>query len=202
MSNQEGEDNMYAQDRKRAWEQRWATPGSDPFEQWFWTLQRYFNRKVDPEIMEIYRKVLGSIPVAELEAVFQSYIEQEDIPRDPPKAGQLFGMWKRRKEAQNAKREKRDKAKGQRDALDERDELRKRMFPLISYAIIGPSSYLAKPSDTPEWMRNIAQWTVDQMRTEHGDTEFHELTERQQQAVFDRGLELFDSERSQHEGQP
>lgn len=192
----------YNQERGRAWQQRWATPGDDPFEQWFWTMFRYFNRKVDPEILAIYRKMLGSIPIPELEAVFEQYIMKDDISaREPPKVNVLYAMWRDRKDVQERKRTARRSAK-QRDVLEERDELRSKMYPAIAFAILGPSQYMSKPSDTPDWMRSIAKWTVDQMRAQHGELEFHELTENERQAVFDRGLELFDQERDQREGHP
>ena len=192
---------MSDQERTRGFAQRWATPGNDPFEQWFWTMFRYFNRKVDPEILEIYRKMLGHIPIPELEAVFHDYIMEPDISaREPPKVNVLYAKWKARKEIQEGKRAQR-RASRQTDAVDEieDDPLRKRMYPLIAHSILGEGMLRHLMVDAPEWMRTIAQWTVDQFHSQHPGKEFYELGEAQQREVFDRAIRLFEEERSQHE---
>ena len=194
-------DNVYEQERQRAWQQRWATPGNDPFEQWYWKLCRYFNRKVDPEIMEIYRKMLGSIPVPELEAVFEQYIMQPDIPsREPPKVNVLYAMWKDRKGKQTEKRRARDAKSGQTDALDERDELRDRMNAILCFTILGEQKIAGLGNrselETPEWMQTIADWVVQQMHNDHPGKKPHELPLAK---YFDMGRELFDQERPAYE---
>jgi len=195
----EADDNVYAQERKRAHEQRWATPGNDPFEQWYWKLQRYFNRRVDPEIQEVYRKLLSEIAIPELDAVFEDYILRQDTGRDPPKVNQIYVMWKDRKDKQQAKRRARDKRSGQVDVLEERDSLRRQMFPLVCSALLGPNKYYKYSGDAPVWMSSIAAWAAQQFRTEHPDEQIGELTQRETQSYFDRALELFENERSQHE---
>ena len=200
---QERVNRLSEQERNRTFAQRWATPGDDPFEQWFWTMFRYFNRKIDPEILAIYRKMLGHIPIPELEAVFEQYIMQDDISaREPPKVYVLYAMWKKRKGVQEERRAKKRNA-NQKELPNTapRDDLRKLMFPMICGEIIGPNQYFKFEGDAPEWMRTIATWAGQQFRSKYPGLEFYELTEREQQGVFDAGLELFDAERSQHEEQ-
>ncbi len=160
---------------------------------------RYFNRKVDPEIQEVYRKMLSSIPLAELQTVWESYIMQPDIPaREPPKCNQLYAMWKRRKDEQKAK------VKVKREAVapektDPEDTLRKLMFPAIHNALLGGAYKELTPGGDepmPDWMQTIATWVRQQYKSDHPDGAMsHDIAKK----YYAMGLKLFDEERTSYE---
>lgn len=158
---------------------------------------RYFNRKVDPEIQAIYQKMLGSIAVAELQVVFEEYIMKPDISkREPPGVNVLYAMWKERKQKQTGKRTARDRKTGQGDVLDERDELRSRMYPLIAKRLLEGQTMIPIGADpAPEWMETIADYVAQQFHELYPGMKAHQISDAKRGELFAMGLKLFDEER-------
>jgi hypothetical protein len=189
------DDRFAGNDMRRRFEQKFQTPGDDPFEQWYWTMQRYYSRRVDPEIMELYRKMLSAIPMDELQAVWEAYLIEPDTPRGPPGVNVLYAKWKARKDKQDSSRQaKRTRSVVTKPALNAR--LRSKMHVLIHSAItmtnLGAEGFNL---DAPEWMEGIANWTAQQWKNDHPDGE---ITEEIAQNYYTLGLDLFDTEVTKH----
>lgn len=164
---------------------------SDPFDKWFWQMERYFNSRsiVDPETVNNYRRILGHIPVEQLEQLWHDYISREDIGRSRPLAGVFLGHWKRKQADASTQKQASQ-------STPPRDHLRAQMFPLIHKCIAGDGfegmddetkqrlrDQAGKP---PEWMWAIAEWASNQ-------------EPRDPKSVYKRALDLFDEERAAYE---
>jgi hypothetical protein len=74
----------------------------DEFDQWYFSVVRYYSKRVDPEVRAVYKRVLGDIPMKELQAVWDTFVES-DNSHSPPKAGLLKDLWRRRKDVQRSR---------------------------------------------------------------------------------------------------
>jgi hypothetical protein len=130
----------------------------EPFEAWFNLMHRYANRKIDSDVLEVYRRALRRIPVDRLKVMWEEFIENHENVRDIPSVKRLLDIYNSQKNNHQALHPKKP------EEIMATDPLKAQLFPAVHRAITGDKPHGMNAPAPPEWIQTIADYAGQQHR--------------------------------------